>query len=185
MRPRPGAVSGSPWPRPTWLAACAPPSACAARDGVLVREVAEDSPAAAAGLLRGDLVVAAAGQPVGSIDDLLAAVDGVGEDGTLSLRVVRGTEEVDLTVRFEAGRATGPVSSGPRTRRRAGRAAAVSSRSMTETGMRTKDSPRRTRTSATSSASAASSPASVVPWRPGSARPGRSGERQHRGGGQQ
>jgi serine protease Do len=73
-----------------------------ARDGALVREVAEDSPGAAAGLARGDLIVVAAGQPVGSVDDLLAAVDGVGEDGTLSLRVVRGTEEVDLTVRFEA-----------------------------------------------------------------------------------
>jgi serine protease Do len=74
-----------------------------ARDGALVREVAEGSPGAAAGLIRGDLIVVAAGQPVGSIDDLLSAVDGVGDDGTLSLRVVRGTEEVDLTVRFDAG----------------------------------------------------------------------------------
>ena len=71
-----------------------------ARDGVLIRDVAESGPGAAAGLVRGDLIVAAAGQPVGSIDDLLGAVDGVGEDGTLSLRVVRGTDEVDITVRF-------------------------------------------------------------------------------------
>jgi serine protease Do len=71
-----------------------------ARDGVLIRDVAEGGPGAAAGLVRGDLIVAAAGQPVGSIDDLLAAVDGVGE-GSLSLRVVRGTEEVDITVRFD------------------------------------------------------------------------------------
>jgi serine protease Do len=70
------------------------------RDGVLIRDVADDSPAAAAGLLRGDLVVAAAGQPVGSIDDLLAAVDGVGADGTLPLKLVRAVEEVDVTVRF-------------------------------------------------------------------------------------
>jgi serine protease Do len=72
-----------------------------ARDGVLIRDVAEDGAGAAAGLVRGDLIVAAAGQAVGSIDDLLAAVDGVGEDGTLLLRVVRATEELDVTVRFD------------------------------------------------------------------------------------
>jgi serine protease Do len=72
-----------------------------ARDGVLIRDVAEGGPGAAAGLVRGDLIVAAAGQPVGSIDDLLGAVDGVGEEGTLLLRVVRATEEVDVTVRFD------------------------------------------------------------------------------------
>jgi serine protease Do len=74
-----------------------------ARDGVLIREVADDSPAASAGLARGDLVVNAAGNAITSIDDLLAAVDGVGEDGTLILKVVRGTEEIDVTVRFNAG----------------------------------------------------------------------------------
>jgi serine protease Do len=72
------------------------------RDGVLIREVAEGSPAAAAGLLRGDLIVAAAGQPITSIDDLLAAVDGVGADGSLPLKVVRATDEVDITVSFTA-----------------------------------------------------------------------------------
>ena len=74
-----------------------------ARDGVLIREVADDSPAASQACCAGDLVVAAAGRPVASIDDLLAAVDGVGEDGTLILQVVRGTEEIDVTVRFDAG----------------------------------------------------------------------------------
>jgi serine protease Do len=73
-----------------------------ARDGVLVRDVADDSPASTGGLLRGDLVVAAGGRSIGSIDDLLAAVDGVGDDGVLSLQVVRGTDELDLTVRFTA-----------------------------------------------------------------------------------
>ena len=73
-----------------------------AHDGVLIREVADDSPAAAAGLLRGDLIVAAAGQPVTSIDDLLAAVDGVGADGSLPLKVVRATDELDVTVSFPA-----------------------------------------------------------------------------------
>jgi serine protease Do len=72
-----------------------------ARDGALIREVAEGSAAASAGLQRGDLIVAAADHPIGSIDDLLGAVDGVGEDGTLALKVVRGTAELDVTVRFE------------------------------------------------------------------------------------
>jgi serine protease Do len=79
-----------------------------AREGVLIREVGEGGPGAAAGLARGDLIVAAAGQPVSSLDDLLAAVDGVGEDGTLALRVLRGTEEVEVTVRFDDG--SGPAS---------------------------------------------------------------------------
>ncbi len=73
-----------------------------ARDGVLVRDVAESSPAAEAGLQRGDLVVAAAGRPVASIDDLLGAVDAVGEDGTLTLQVVRATDELEVAVHFAA-----------------------------------------------------------------------------------
>ena len=73
-----------------------------ARDGVLIREVADDSPASSAGLRRGDLVVTAGGRSIGSIDDLLASVDGVGADGVLSLQVVRGSDEVELTVRFTA-----------------------------------------------------------------------------------
>lgn len=72
------------------------------RDGVLVRDVAEGSPAAAAGLVRGDLIVAAGGRPILSIDDLLSAVDGVGEDGALSLTVGRGAGELEVTVRFIA-----------------------------------------------------------------------------------
>jgi len=72
-----------------------------ARDGVLVRDVADDSPAAAAGLLRGDLIVSAGGADVTSFDALLSAVDAVGADGVLSLSVLRGTEEITVEVRFE------------------------------------------------------------------------------------
>ncbi len=72
-----------------------------AHDGVLVREVQENSPAAAAGLLRGDLIVSAGEEEVASIDALLSAVDRVGPDGALSLRVLRGSEEVALEVHFE------------------------------------------------------------------------------------
>ncbi|HEX6395171.1 MAG TPA: S1C family serine protease [Acidimicrobiales bacterium] len=71
-----------------------------ARDGVLVREVASGSPAAEAGLTRGDLIVAAGGSAVTTTDELLAAVDAVGDDGILRLTVVRGVEDVEVVVRF-------------------------------------------------------------------------------------
>jgi serine protease Do len=68
------------------------------RDGLLVHAVAEDSPAGAAGLERGDLLVAAAGTPVRSADDLYDALDRAGE--ALTLRVARGMEERDVEVRL-------------------------------------------------------------------------------------
>src|SRR6516165_3699932 len=43
-------------------------------EGLLIRDVDEAGPAARAGLARGDLIVAAAGQPVRSIDDLFGAL---------------------------------------------------------------------------------------------------------------
>jgi serine protease Do len=70
------------------------------RDGLLVREVEPDGPAGVAGLQRGDLIVAAGGRPVDSIDALLAAVDGAGP--RLDLSVVRGVEEISFEVRFES-----------------------------------------------------------------------------------
>jgi S1-C subfamily serine protease len=66
-----------------------------------VREVLEGSPAASAGLRPGDLIVAAGGRPVDSIDGLLAAVDSVDDTGTISLSVVRGVEESEVTVSFD------------------------------------------------------------------------------------
>ncbi|MGI8810490.1 MAG: S1C family serine protease [Acidimicrobiales bacterium] len=73
------------------------------RDGVLIQEVAEGSPAANAGLRRGDLVVEAAGSQVTTIDDLYQAVDGPGEGQVLALRVVRGAEELSISVTFADG----------------------------------------------------------------------------------
>jgi serine protease Do len=71
------------------------------RDGVLVRGVEEDSPAGAAGLQEGDLVVAAGGRDVRSLEDLQSALDGSGE--TLDVGIVRGTEERTVTARFGEG----------------------------------------------------------------------------------
>jgi S1-C subfamily serine protease len=71
------------------------------RDGVLVRAVEEGSPAAQAGLSRGDLLVAAAGQPLDGLDGLHEALDGARSTRRLELTVIRGTEELRLTVSFD------------------------------------------------------------------------------------
>ena len=68
-------------------------------EGLLIQQVAEDSPAARAGLSSGDLIVAAAGRPVGGVDDLYDALQAA-QGGTLELRVVRGTDERTARVVF-------------------------------------------------------------------------------------
>ena len=70
------------------------------REGVLVRSVAPDSPADRAGVRAGDLITQANGADVTSVDDLHLALDAVREAQTLPLHVVRGAEELDLTVDF-------------------------------------------------------------------------------------
>jgi serine protease Do len=66
------------------------------RDGILVRGVEDDSPAAAAGIQAGDLIVEVGGKGVTDADDLYAAL------GTLELpfevKVVRGTDERTVQV---------------------------------------------------------------------------------------
>ena len=69
-------------------------------DGLLIREVSENSPAASAGLARGDLIVAAAGQPVRTVDDLFGALRTAAAGGSLELTVLRGTEERTVHVVF-------------------------------------------------------------------------------------
>ena len=71
------------------------------RDGLLVRLVEEGGPAARAGLSEGDLVVAAAGQPVVTVDDLHDALDAVAAGETLALTIVRGADELELEVTFD------------------------------------------------------------------------------------
>jgi S1-C subfamily serine protease len=68
------------------------------RDGLLVRDVEEDSPAAKAGIAEGDLIVAAAGKPVASADDLFEAMGSVAADAALPLTVLRGSEERTVTI---------------------------------------------------------------------------------------
>ena len=70
------------------------------RDGVLVRGVEEGSPAAAAGIAEGDLLVAAAGKPIDDVD----AVHEILRDAGFPLEVtlVRGAEERTVTVEAPA-----------------------------------------------------------------------------------
>ncbi|HWE12391.1 MAG TPA: MarR family transcriptional regulator [Solirubrobacteraceae bacterium] len=66
--------------------------------GILVMRVTRESPAAAAGLTRGDLVTRAGVIPVRSIGDLERAVRTA--NGSLTLNVVRGAEPQQLEVQF-------------------------------------------------------------------------------------
>jgi S1-C subfamily serine protease len=68
-------------------------------DGLLIRDVTEDSPAARAGITRGDLIVAAAGRPVRTPDDLFDALQATA-GGTIELNLIRGTDEVTTQVTF-------------------------------------------------------------------------------------
>jgi serine protease Do len=68
------------------------------RDGLLVREVEEDSPAASAGLAEGDLIVAAGSRTVTGADDLFHALGSQASGAELELTVVRGSEERTISV---------------------------------------------------------------------------------------
>ena len=66
------------------------------RDGLLVRGVVGGSPAARAGVERGDLLVRAGERALAGMDDLFDVLDGAGDE--LVLGLVRGTDERELTV---------------------------------------------------------------------------------------
>jgi S1-C subfamily serine protease len=70
---------------------------------LLVREVEEGSPAATAGIAKGDLIAEAAGQPTRGVDDLFDAL--ASAQGAIDLKVIRGTEERSIHVVFAP---TGP-----------------------------------------------------------------------------
>jgi serine protease Do len=81
------------------------------RDGVLVREVEDGSPAAVAGLQEGDLLIEAAGRPIREPDDVYDALGTVQGGATLSLRIVRGADEraVGVSLPSSTGSSSGPV----------------------------------------------------------------------------
>jgi serine protease Do len=79
-------------------------------DGVLVRGVEEGSPAEAAGIAEGDLLVTAAGKPVTDVDTLHELLRDAGFP--LELVLVRGTEERAVTVTAPAPTPTDASDSG-------------------------------------------------------------------------
>jgi serine protease Do len=100
-------ATGSATPRPRLGIALAPARAARRlraavglpeRDGLLVRHVEPDSPAGQAGIERGDLLVAVNGAPLSSVDELFDALEA---GGTLTLGVVRGTDERDVSVSLQ------------------------------------------------------------------------------------
>jgi serine protease Do len=75
------------------------------REGVLVRAVEEGSPADAAGIAEGDLLVAAAGRPITDVDALHELLRDAGFP--LELTLVRGAEERSVTVQAPTEDAAG------------------------------------------------------------------------------
>jgi serine protease Do len=73
------------------------------RDGLLVRAVEDGSPAELAGVLAGDLLVRLGDIDLKTVDDLYAALDAAVPGQSVSLRVVRPTEERDLDVDLVGG----------------------------------------------------------------------------------
>jgi S1-C subfamily serine protease len=76
------------------------------RDGLLVRAVVDGTPAAAAGVQRGDLLIALGEQQLTGMDALYAALDAAAPGQPVGLSVVRGSDEAALTVTFPAAEAT-------------------------------------------------------------------------------
>jgi serine protease Do len=72
------------------------------RDGLLVRGVVDDSPAAGAGIREGDLLVGAGERELVTADDLFAALADVAPGSELAIRLLRGTEELAVTVTWPA-----------------------------------------------------------------------------------
>ena len=69
--------------------------------GVLVRSVSEESPAARAGIERGDLIVRAGNEDVDGVDALYRALDAVAPGSVLELELLRGAEERRVSVTFD------------------------------------------------------------------------------------
>lgn len=69
-------------------------------EGLLVRGVKDDGPAARSGVREGDLLTQAGGRELTSADDLFDVLDSAGAQ--LDIRVLRGVEELSMTIELEA-----------------------------------------------------------------------------------
>lgn len=70
------------------------------RAGLLVRTLQSDSPAERADIRVGDLLTAAGGQDLTTVDDLHRALDDSRPSGELVVHVLRGADELDVSVTF-------------------------------------------------------------------------------------
>ena len=68
--------------------------------GVLVRNVEDGGPADRAGVRTGDLIVGAGESTVSSVDELFEVLDAHRTDAGLTLRLVRGADDTEVTVSF-------------------------------------------------------------------------------------
>jgi S1-C subfamily serine protease len=71
----------------------------------LIRGLDENGPAGRAGLRRGDQILRAGDVAITTVEDLQRVLADAGS--TLSLRVLRGTDEIDVQVDFESADAPG------------------------------------------------------------------------------
>jgi serine protease Do len=78
--------------------------------GVLVRGVEDGSPADAAGIERGDLLIELDGQPLERIDDLYAALDA--DADAIALAVLRGADRRDVRIQFGSASGSGADAGG-------------------------------------------------------------------------
>ena len=72
------------------------------RDGALVLNVEPGSPAEAAGIEEQDIVIAVDGEPVGSSEELVVAVDAFEPGDTITIEVVRGGGSREVQATLEA-----------------------------------------------------------------------------------
>ena len=70
--------------------------------GAAVVSVAANSPAAATGLQRGDVITAVDDTSVGSVDDLLQAIGTDAPGDTIRISVSRGSRELEMTATLAA-----------------------------------------------------------------------------------
>jgi S1-C subfamily serine protease len=72
----------------------------AVKEGVLVSTVADDSPAAAAGLKAGDVITSVNGRRVSSAADVVEAVRDAQPGSSVEIRVMRERQEQTLTAKM-------------------------------------------------------------------------------------
>lgn len=72
------------------------------RDGLLVRDVEDDSPASRAGVQRGDLIVGFGASEIDSVEALFSAI-AANANEEAALKLVRGSDELELSLNLTGG----------------------------------------------------------------------------------